>query len=294
MLIDTHCHLDASDFSPDRDAVALAARQAGIEKIIIPAVAPDTFSAVRACCARYPGCFPAYGIHPLFVDRIDDKALSGLAAWIDAELRGPYPPVAIGEIGLDFYRPGFAAERQKEFFHAQLRLAADFALPVLLHVRSAVDAVLDGLRQTGTSRGIAHAFNGSRQQAERFIKRGFYLGFGGAMTYPSAIRIRQLASTLPLESIVLETDAPDMPPVWLAGQRNTPCQLLRIAQTLAELRSQALDEITRLTAANAAQIIVPCCGKAAHIGLFTGKTTESGGASRHNTPGSCRKGEKPG
>lgn len=236
MLIDTHCHLDAAEFDTDRDAVAAAAAAAGVTTMIVPAVLPENFADVRRCCARYPGCRPAYGIHPLYLDRVDETALAVLRATLQEELAGPHPPVAVGEIGLDFFVPGFDAARQERFFVGQLKIARDFDLPVLLHVRRAVDAILKQLRRIGARGGIAHAFNGSREQADEFLRLGFKLGFGGAMTFPRATRLRELAATLPPEAIVLETDAPDIPPHWLAGGRNAPAELARIAAVFAELR----------------------------------------------------------
>lgn len=255
MLIDTHCHLDAPEFDEDRDVVVLAARQAGVSENVVPAVELANFSAVRACCVRYAGCFPAYGIHPLYAGRADDAALSRLRDWLKEQIGGGLPPVAVGEIGLDFYVAGGDAVRQTHFFSEQLKIARDFDLPVLLHVRRAVDQVLKQLRRIGVRGGIAHAFNGSRQQADEFIRRGFSLGFGGAMTFPGSSRIRELATSLPIEAIVLETDAPDMPPRWLAGSRNSPAELARIADTLAELRHLSRSAVQVATSANARAVL---------------------------------------
>lgn len=255
MLIDTHCHLDASDFAEDRDEIVDAAREAGVTTLIIPAVEPSNFEAVRACCVRYRGCFPAYGFHPLFVEKIIEADLSGLRTWLINESSGDCPPVAIGEIGLDFYRPGFDVAHQEFFLIEQLKIARDLDLPVLLHVRRSVDPVLKCLRRIGVRGGIAHAFNGSRQQADEFLRLGFKLGFGGAMTYPGSTRIRQLAATLPIEAIVLETDAPDIPPFWFAGARNSPVQLARIARIFAELRGLDIIHVVAATSANARSVI---------------------------------------
>jgi TatD DNase family protein len=254
-LIDTHCHLDASEFADDRDALVLAASAAGVAAIVIPAVATASFAAVRDCCRRYPQCLPAYGMHPLFIKQATDADLLTLREWLSAESLASTPPVAVGEIGLDFFVPDFDAVRQEHFLVEQLKIARDLDLPVLLHVRRAVDQVLKCLRRVAVKGGIAHAFNGSRQQADEFIALGFKLGFGGAMTYPGSTRIRKLAATLPLDCLVLETDAPDIPPSWLAGRRNTPAELTPIAQLLADLRSLPLEQIVEATAANANSII---------------------------------------
>ena len=254
MLIDTHCHLDAAEFEPDRFQVLRDAKAAGVSGIVVPAVEPSNFVAVRDCCSLYSDCFPAYGMHPLYVGQVGEEALAGMRAFICTELAGSLPPTAIGEIGLDRYVPGVDTERQEFFFVEQLRMARDFDLPVLLHSRRAVDQVLKCLRRSGVRKGIAHAFSGSRQQAEAFIGLGFKLGFGGAMTYSGSTRIRSLAATLPAESIVLETDAPDMPPVWLGRARNAPGELARIAECFSELRGISVQEAACLTTANAVSV----------------------------------------
>ncbi len=259
-MIDTHCHLNAREFDTDRDAVVAAAREAGVTTLILPSVEVSGFPAVRACCQRYPGCHPAYGIHPLYVGAAREDDLYTLRQWLRDEISGEHPPVAVGEIGLDFFVPGHDASRQEQFFIEQLQIAAEFNLPVLLHVRRAVVQVLKCLRHSKVRRGIAHAFNGSRQQAQAFIDLGFKLGFGGAMTWPRATRIRQLATELPLESIVLETDAPDMSPVWRQGQRNSPDQLPLIAATLADLTRLPPGRILEQTNANALAVIESLSG----------------------------------
>ena len=259
MLIDTHCHLDAEEFAADRDAVAATARAAGVSTIVVPAVETGNFAAVRECCVRYTGCVPAYGIHPLFVDRASDADLGTLRKWLESELAGPYPPVAVGEIGLDFFVPGFDAARREHFFAEQLKIARDLGLPVLLHVRRAQDVVLKHLRRIFGKRagpgGIAHAFNGSRQQAQAFIDLGFKLGFGGAMTFSGSLRIRQLAASLPLEHLVLETDAPDMPPQFIGQARNSPQYLPAIAALLADLRGISVAQLGAATTENSCSVL---------------------------------------
>lgn len=265
MLIDTHCHLDAAEFDPDREAVLAAAREAGVGGFLVPAVEVDNFDAVAALSARHPDCRHAYGIHPMYVRRAEEGDLDILR-----ERLAEGAAVAVGEIGLD----GFVADgdlpRQRLYFEAQLRLARSFDLPVVLHIRRAQDEILKFLRRLPVRGGIAHAFNGSRQQAETFIKLGFKLGFGGAMTYEGSRRIRELAASLPLESIVLETDAPDIPPTWGARQRNAPDNLPRFAEVLAGLRGMPVEELIAATGANARVAIpglaslrpvAPCCGR---------------------------------
>ncbi len=221
--------------------------------MVVPAVERANFGAVASVCRDYPDCFPAYGIHPLYVDRARPEDLDALREILRREFA-----VAVGEIGLDRHHGNNGPrddERQALYFTEQLKIAREFQLPVLLHVRKAIDPILAAVRQAKVCGGIAHAFNGSRQQAGEFIKLGFKLGFGGAMTYPGSTRIRELAATLPLASIVLETDAPDIPPVWKVGSRNTPADLLRIAETLAELRGLPLEVIAAATTENARAVL---------------------------------------
>ena len=256
VLIDTHCHLDAAEFDADRDALVCNALAVGVEALVVPAVTPDNFIAVRACAERYRHTYPAYGTHPLYVDRVDETAcITALRSWLKNEMEGSRAPVAVGEIGLDFYVPGVDAALQERVFVGQLKIARDFDLPVLLHVRRSVDAVLKCLRRIGVCGGIAHAFNGSRQQADEFLRLGFRLGFGGTLTFPRATRIRALAKDLPISAIVLETDAPDIPPAWLSGRRNTPAELGRIAAILADLRGVDGAEVARFTSGNAIDVL---------------------------------------
>jgi TatD DNase family protein len=247
MLIDTHCHLDAAEFGGQQDDIVRAAQDAGVGVLVFPSVERANFAAVQTISARHPNCAPAYGIHPMYVERAQPGDLDVLRD----QLAQPNV-VAVGEIGLDFFVEGYDREKQAFWFAAQLELAREFELPVLLHIRRAQDEVLKHLRHTRVIGGIAHAFNGSRQQADEFLKLGFNLGFGGAMTYTRATRLRALAAELPLEAIVLETDAPDIPPDFLErGQPNKPEYLPRIAQTLAELRGVSVEEVARVTTANA-------------------------------------------
>jgi TatD DNase family protein len=246
MFVDTHCHLDAAEFDDTQAAIVRDALAVGVDRLVIPAVACGNFEAVRGLCARFPNCAPAYGIHPMYTDDAAPKDLDVLRDYLKQ-----HDPAAVGEIGLDFFIPHYDRTRQEHFFVEQLKLAKELDLPVLLHIRRAQDTILKHLRQIRVPGGIAHAFNGSRQQAEEFIKLGFKLGFGGAMTYSRATRLRELAATLPLDSIVLETDAPDIPPDFLEkGLPNEPKYLPRIAQVLAELRGMPLEEVARITTEN--------------------------------------------
>lgn len=262
MWTDSHCHLDAAEFGPDRDAVVARARVAGVGRIVLPAVAVGNFEPVRELAHRH-GLTYALGIHPMCVDAAADADLESLCAALRRHIDDPRL-VAVGEIGIDHFIPGLGRERQERFLAAQLRLAREFDLPVLLHVRKSSDTVLKHLRASRV-RGIAHAFNGSPQQADAFLELGCKLGFGGALTFDRALRIRRLACTLPDTAFVLETDAPDIPPQWLyrtaaeraagAGMRNEPAELARIAGVLAQLRGVTIEALSRSTEANLLEVL---------------------------------------
>jgi len=266
--IDTHCHLDAPEFDADREAVVQRAREAGVGLIVIPAVTPQTFEPARDAAHRFGGAY-ALGVHPLFVRQAPDHAMAQLDEALHRWRDDPRL-VALGEIGLDHFVPELQDDAsralQERFYVAQLALAEAHGLPVILHVRRSADGLLKHLRRMRDAGrpvrgGIAHAFNGSTQQAQAFVALGFRLGFGGAMTFERALQIRRLAAELPPEALVLETDAPDIPPHWLyvkaesraCGERsrNEPGELPRIAQTLATLRGLSLDALRELTSRNA-------------------------------------------
>ena len=251
MLIDTHCHLDAVEFDADRDDVASSAFRHGVTGIVIPSVARSNFDSVIRLCCQYENCAYALGVHPMYVNESQGGDIEILKSYVEN-----YHPVAIGEIGLDYFVTKDNIERQSYFFTEQLKLAKHYDLPVILHVRNAIDDILKYLRRFEIQGGIAHAFNGSFQQAEQFVALGFKLGFGGAMTYSRALKIRELATKLPLESIVLETDSPDIPPEWVgSGGRNTPLELSKIAQVLADLRQVNLAQVLDKTSANALEVL---------------------------------------
>jgi TatD DNase family protein len=263
MWTDSHCHLDAPEFDADRGDVVALARAAGVGLMVLPAVEVANFEAVRALAHEH-GFAYALGIHPLSVDRAADDHLEQLQAKL-LELRDDPRLVAVGEIGLDHFVPGLDRARQEHFYLAQLKLARAAGLPVILHVRRSADSLLKGLRRIGVAGGIAHAFNGSAVQAGQFIERGFALGFGGTITFERALQIRHLAATLPAQALVLETDAPDIPPHWLyrtaaeraAGlvARNSPAELPRIGATLAVLRGWSLEETAAITSANVRAVL---------------------------------------
>ena len=246
MWIDTHCHLDAHEFGAESLDVARRAGEGGVGMIVIPAVERGNFEVVKRLADGAPNASYALGIHPIFVPQASDDDLVALRRLVEASMDDPRF-VAIGEIGLDFFIPMLCEpamrDKQEAFLREQLRIARDFGLPVLTHVRRSQDQVLKHLRQIRPNGGIAHAFNGSVQQAQNFIDLGFHLGFGGAMTFTRALQIRRLAAGLPLASIVLETDAPDIAPSWVHLGRNSPEELPAIGRALAELRGIGVDEV---------------------------------------------------
>ena len=268
-FIDTHAHLDAAEFAHDRAQIRQQARATGVLQCVIPAVDAASFDAVRTLAHEqsddHINDVYALGIHPLYTPSATESDLKQLDAALTAH-RDDLRLVAVGEIGLDGFVPALntpeAFAKQQHFYQAQLKLAQQHQLPVILHVRRSADWLLKELRRTQVTGGIAHAFNGSFQQAQTFIELGFKLGFGGALTFDRALQLRRLATELPLSAIVLETDAPDIPPHWIyttaeqraAGQpqgRNTPAELPRVAQVLADLRGISVDEVARVTTENA-------------------------------------------
>lgn len=262
MLIDTHCHLDAAEFDADRHEVVAQAARAGVGRIVIPAVERSNFDTVRTLAHAMPGGHYALGIHPLYVRRAADADLRHLREAIEQAMSDPRF-VAIGEIGLDFFvkelASGPAREKQEHFYRAQLDMAVEFGLPLLLHVRRSQDILLKYLRRLPRSPGgIAHAYNGSDQQTDAFIAHGFVLGVGGEMTYERSRQIRRHAQNRDLAHLVLETDSPDIPPAWLPAdaRRNTPAQVLGVAQALAQLRQAPLEQVIEGTW-NAARRVLP-------------------------------------
>lgn len=250
VLIDTHCHLDVRDFDPDRAQVLAAARRQGVGPILVPAIHAAGWPGLLALCRQEPELYPALGLHPVYLDQHQPDDLDELAGLIDRA-----NPVAVGEIGLDFFLPDLDRERQQALFAHQLDLAAAAGLPVLIHARKSHDQVLAGLRRHPVPGGIVHAFNGSPQQAQQYLALGFKLGFGGMLTFARSSRLRALATTLPLEALVLETDAPDMSGAAHRGERNSPAFLPEVLQALAQLRGQDADYLAEQTSHNARQVL---------------------------------------
>ncbi len=267
MWIDTHCHLDAAEFNGESLSVAAQAASAGVSAIVVPAIHVNNFATVAQLASARADCFYALGIHPMYVPTSRETDLIQLRTEVQRLMSQPDQAsrfVAIGEIGLDFFVPALTQaplrEKQIFFYIEQLKIARDFGLPVLLHVRRSQDIILKHLRRIKVNGGIAHAFNGSEQQAQIFIDLNFKLGFGGAMTYTRALQIRRLASQLPLTAIVLETDAPDIAPSWLHAVNggtaiNSPAELPQIGRVLAELRGLPESEVAAQTSANALAVM---------------------------------------
>jgi TatD DNase family protein len=277
--LDSHCHLDAPEFDPDRTAVIQNAQSHGVAWCVMPAVQAKDFLSLQKLAQEFHQPY-ALGIHPLYVPQAQEKDLDFLAQCIEGALekdaqglRADTRLVALGEIGLDFFVPALCEpamrEKQEFFYHAQLKMAHKFKLPIILHVRKSADELLKGLRRYVVQGGIAHAFNGSFQQAQTFIEMGFALGFGGALTFDRALQLRRLATELPLSALVLETDAPDIPPHWLyktqaqrkselglaVQARNEPSELPRIGAVLAQLRGLSVSDIAAVTLANAQRVL---------------------------------------
>lgn len=249
VLIDSHCHLDADEFDFDRQAVIARARAAGVLAQVVPAVDAARWPKLREACAGAPGLFPAYGLHPVALGAHRPVHLSMLREWIERER-----PVAIGECGLDFHLPDLDRAQQHHYFEAQLQLAGEYDLPVIVHARRAVEAVIVAIRRVGRLRGVVHSFAGSPEQARQLHNNGFMVGIGGPVTYARASRLRKFAATMPLEQLLLESDAPDQPDAQHRGQRNEPSRVALVARAIATLRGEDLSRIVMATTANAQRL----------------------------------------
>ncbi|MDG2252995.1 MAG: TatD family hydrolase [Methylophilaceae bacterium] len=255
MWIDSHCHLDFFSEAIIKK-IMRSARNSQISNIVIPSVSPENLSRVLDIAGQDDILFYALGFHPIYIDEINNNDLTILSDCVKNN-----SPVAIGEIGIDLFTRKDNIFKQQDFLAAQLKIAIDYDLPVILHTRNAIDVVLKYLRKYKVRGGIAHAFNGSNQQAYQFIDLGFKLGFGGAMTFPRANHIQKLAKELPIESIVLETDSPDMPPFWLErDEQNQPKELEKIGMFLAELRGLDPHKMARMISKNTFEAL-PMLGK---------------------------------
>ncbi|TAK39864.1 MAG: TatD family deoxyribonuclease [Lysobacteraceae bacterium] len=248
-LVDSHSHIDADEFDADRAAVVERARAAGVARQVVPAVDAISWPKLRDVCAAIEGLFPAYGLHPTFLAGHAPQHLGQLREWIERER-----PLAVGECGLDHFVEGLDRAAQLHYFEAQLEIAREFDLPVIVHARRAVEEVLLAIRRVGGLRGVVHSFSGSRQQAEQLWENGFLVGLGGPVTYARARRIRRLAASMPLQYLLLETDAPDQPDCHTQGQRNEPARLTAVLDAIAVIRDQDPAEIAAITTANAERL----------------------------------------
>jgi TatD DNase family protein len=249
MLVDSHCHLDVHAFDGDRAEVIARARAVGVTRQIVPAIEAATWPSLKQACAQSEGLYPAYGLHPMYLDAHRPAHLDALRDWIESER-----PVAIGECGLDYFVEGLDRASQSYYFEAQLRLARDHGLPVIVHARRAVDPVLAAIRRFAPLRGVVHSFSGSREQAQRLFEQGFMIGLGGPVTYERAKRLRRIAVDVPLDCLLLETDAPDQPDAGIRGQRNEPARLPHVLDTIAGLRGITAVELAQATTANAERL----------------------------------------
>lgn len=248
-LVDTHTHIDVDAFDADRDAVVARAEAAGVTRQIVPAICADTWPALRDACARHAGLHPGYGLHPVYLAAHRPEHLGQLAEWLERER-----PVCVGECGLDGYVERLDREAQRFYLRRQLVLARDFDLPVVLHARRAVEDVIAAIKAVGALRGVVHSYGGSVEQANQLFKLGFCVGIGGPVTYERANRIRRLVREMPLDFLVLETDAPDQPSATHRGARNEPANLPEIAACIAALRGVSVSRVAEATTANAVRL----------------------------------------
>ena len=248
-LVDSHSHFDAAEFDADRAAAHARAVAAGVVAQIVPAVDAAGWPKLRQTCADFPGLWPAYGLHPMYLDTHRPEHLPALRAWIERER-----PLAIGECGLDYFVEGLDAEAQSFYFDGQLRLAREFDLPVIVHARRAVDAVIASIRKVGGLRGVVHSFSGSAEQATQLHRLGFLLGIGGPVTYERANRLRGIVASMPLGQLLLETDSPDQPGAAHRGERNEPAFLVEVLDVVAKLRGMPREELAAATTANAERL----------------------------------------
>lgn len=245
-LVDTHCHIDVAAFDVDRTEVLDRCRSSGVTRIVVPGIMANSWEKLQKTCDANPGLYASFGLHPVYLDQHSSDDIDALSERVQHQR-----PIAVGEIGLDYFLDGLDRDRQKSLFQAQLMVAKNASLPVLLHVRKSHDDVLSLLRKTKVCGGICHAFNGSLQQAQQYIDLGFKLGFGGMLTFDRSHKLHHLAQQLPLEAIVLETDAPDMTGASHHGQRNSPEYLPEYLAALASIRKEDVELVAAQTTANA-------------------------------------------
>lgn len=253
-LIDTHTHLDFPDFAEDRAALLVDSRSLGVRRMVVLGVYQGNLQRVWDLVQSDPDLHAAFGLHPVYLDQHQPGDLRELGDWL-SRLAGHRQLCAVGEIGLDYFIETLDRERQQTLFDAQLQLAADFNLPALIHVRRSHAAVIATLKRFKLKRaGIIHAFAGSKEEAREYIRLGFKLGLGGAATWPQALRMHRVLAELPLESVVLETDSPDMAPAMFPGQRNSPAHLPAICAALAEIMAISPEQLAAVSSANACEV----------------------------------------
>ncbi|EIM01291.1 DNAase [Rhodanobacter thiooxydans] len=248
-LVDSHVHLDDEAFANDQEAVVERARRSGVTTLVVPAVDAPSWPRIRQLCARHPGAYPAYGLHPLFLTAHAPKQVDALAAWLNEN-----HPVAVGEIGLDFHLDTPDHELQRRYFSRQLQLAREHDLPVIVHARGALEEVTLTLRRSGNRRGVVHSFSGSEQQARQLWELGFHLGIGGPVTYERAQRLRRIVAGMPIEHLLLESDAPDQPGAAHRGERNEPAHVAEVLHCVAMLRGETEADVAAATSANARRL----------------------------------------
>ena len=245
MIIDSHCHLDFSEFDSDRKQVLQRAEQANIKKIIIPGVIEKTWPKIKQCCKDYPQLYPCYGLHPYFIDQHKPQHLINLKEWVSAN-----KTVAIGECGLDYFLKSLDKEKQQFYFNKQLELALELNLPVIIHARKSTEDVIKSIKSHQGLRGMIHSYSGSYEQAKQLIDLGFYLSFGGPITYEKSTRLHKLIRELPLENILVETDSPDQPTSQANNSRNEPAYIVHVIESIAKLRNNNIENIIDQTTTN--------------------------------------------
>lgn len=249
MIIDSHCHIDFDVFDNDRQQVIQRALNANINKIIVAGVMKSRWEKIKSCCKQHPELYPCYGLHPYFLDDHQPQHLTDLKNYISEN-----KPIAIGECGLDFFLKDLNSQTQHFYFEQQLDMALEFNLPVVIHARKSTEAVISAIKNRRGLRGMIHSFSGSYEQAIQLIKLGFYLSFGGPITYEKSTRLRKLVAQLPLDSLLVETDAPDQPVASATGNRNEPAFIVEVVQHIATLHKTTLDDVAHITSKNVIEL----------------------------------------
>jgi TatD DNase family protein len=249
MIIDSHCHIDFEDFKNDRDKVIEDAKQSGIEHIIVPSITQKSWSHLKEVCAQYNILHPAYGLHPYFLEQHQTEHLEDLKQWLHKN-----KAIAIGECGLDFFLKNLDKNKQIDIFESQIDIAIEHNLPIIIHSRKATEQVIQIIKKKNIHQGMIHSYSGSLEQATQLIDLGFYISFGGAITYDAATRIRKIAQKIPLDALLIETDSPDQPDAKYHGQRNQPSYICNVIKTFAELRETSIDKIEEMTSQNACRL----------------------------------------